>query len=414
MDRQIVYPGSIPLDTDLLAAQRNAMVALGYLAQATLGANTVVDGMACTPTSPASLTINVGPGCITALTVVDAAAFGTLGADAADPLLKIGVNTSSTSFTLTAPATSGQAINYLLQASFNETDAAPLVLPYYNAANPNQPFSGAQNNGVAQNTQRIQRVQLQLKPSAPANAGTQVTPVVDNGWVGLYVITVNFAQTQVTGNDIAVYPGAPFVSFKLNTLTPGFSRITPFTASGNFVVPNGCFAVKARVCGGGGGGGAGAPGYGGGGGGAGGYAEAIIPVSPGEVLPITVGGGGSPGCPNGPTAGTGGTSTVGSSLGATGGTGGGNAGTFAPGGPPGAGFGGQINAVGGYGSDGNAGLLTFAGNGGASHFGGGGRAACSGSQPQQNGAAYGAGGGACYSAGENGGFGAPGIVIVEY
>ena len=33
MDRNIVYPGSIPLDTDLLTVNRNTMIALGYLAQ---------------------------------------------------------------------------------------------------------------------------------------------------------------------------------------------------------------------------------------------------------------------------------------------------------------------------------------------------------------------------------------------
>ena len=65
MDRNIVYPGSIPLDTDLLNINRNNMVALGYLAQAVLGTSIVVDGLACAPTTPASLTVVVGPGSIT-------------------------------------------------------------------------------------------------------------------------------------------------------------------------------------------------------------------------------------------------------------------------------------------------------------------------------------------------------------
>ncbi len=30
MDRNIVYPGAIPLDTDLLSVNRNAMIALVY------------------------------------------------------------------------------------------------------------------------------------------------------------------------------------------------------------------------------------------------------------------------------------------------------------------------------------------------------------------------------------------------
>ncbi len=57
MDRILVYPGSIPLDTDMLNTNRNTMVALGYLAQAILGGNTVVDGLVCSPTAPASMTV---------------------------------------------------------------------------------------------------------------------------------------------------------------------------------------------------------------------------------------------------------------------------------------------------------------------------------------------------------------------
>jgi hypothetical protein len=37
MDRNIVYPGSIPLDTDLLSVNRNTMIGLGFLARAILG-----------------------------------------------------------------------------------------------------------------------------------------------------------------------------------------------------------------------------------------------------------------------------------------------------------------------------------------------------------------------------------------
>ena len=91
MDRQIVYPGSIPLDTDLLSIQRNVMVAMGYLAQATLGSTTIADGLACTPTSPASLSVVIGPGSITQFGVVDSEAFGSLPA-LSDPLVRIGVN----------------------------------------------------------------------------------------------------------------------------------------------------------------------------------------------------------------------------------------------------------------------------------------------------------------------------------
>lgn len=413
MDRQIIYPGSIPLDTDLLSIQRNTLVALGYLAQATLGSTTVVDGLACTPTAPASLTVSVGPGSITTLAVIDASPFGSLPADNTDPLVKTGINTGPVTFTLSTPTTSGQAINYLLQANLGENDSTPVVLPYYNAANPTQPFSGAANNGISQNTQRQQRVQLQLKPSPPANAGTQISPAVDSGWVGLYIITVSYGQTQIATSDIAVMPSAPFIGYKLNTLTPGFSRLRSFTASGSFIVPAGTTLLKARICGGGGGGGTGLPGMGGGGSGAGGYAEGVLPVLPGQAITVTVGSSGSAGVVNGNLAGAGGTSIFGP-LTATGGSAGANAAAFAPGGGPGYGSGGSFNVAGGYGSDGNGGNFVFPGNGGASFFGGGGRAASAGNAPQQNGQAYGSGAGACYGVNGNGGAGAPGIVILEY
>src|SRR5579883_3169780 len=122
MDRILVYPGSIPLDTDMLNTNRNSMIAIGYLAQAILGTDTIVDGLPCAPTAPASLTVTVGPGSITQFTVVDTIAYGSLPADTTDPLVKIGVNISPTSFTLTAPATSGQSVNYLIQAALQESD----------------------------------------------------------------------------------------------------------------------------------------------------------------------------------------------------------------------------------------------------------------------------------------------------
>ena len=170
MDRIIVYPGGIPLDTDLLSTNRNTMVAIGYLAQVVLGRGMVADGLACTPTAPASLTVTVAPGSIAQLSVLDALSYGSLPADSTDSLVKLGINTGPTSFALTAPTTSGQSVNYLIQATLQESDTAPIVLPYYNAANPSQPYSGPNNAGTAQNTQRIQRVQLELKAGAPAAA----------------------------------------------------------------------------------------------------------------------------------------------------------------------------------------------------------------------------------------------------
>ena len=51
MDRQIVYPGAIPLDTDVLSTGVDVMTAIGYLAQAALGTGTVCDGLAISQTT---------------------------------------------------------------------------------------------------------------------------------------------------------------------------------------------------------------------------------------------------------------------------------------------------------------------------------------------------------------------------
>ncbi len=417
MDRQFVYPGSIPLDTDLLNAQRNTMVALGALAQCILGTNPVVNGLLCVPTTPASLQVIVGPGSITTPAPIDVTPYGSLPATPTLTTLKMGINLGSTTFTVAPPAASGQAISWLVEAAFAEEDATPIVLPYYNAANPAQPYSGPSNNGGAQPTQRQQTVVLQCKPGAPAPAGSQLPPPVDQGWVGLWLITLGYGQTAVTAANITVVPGAPFLPFQLPQLTAGFSRQSVITLSGGWTVPQGVTQVRVRVIGGGGGGGGGSSSFSGGGGGAGGFAQAVVQITPGTTVPVTIGQGGTGGQP-GQTGSGGGSSTFGGILGATGGGGGGSNNPFSQGGAGGVG---QANGsvqnpltqFGGYGTDGYTGTTAPAGAGGASAMGGGGRGA-SGGGAAANGQASGSGGGGAYGGSVPGGQGANGLVIVEY
>jgi len=417
MDRNIVYPGSIPLDTDILYPGRNAMVGIAALTAATLGLGTIADGLACTPTSPASLTVNVAPGSITQLTTVDATAYGSLAADLTDQIMKTGINLQATSFSLTAPASSGQSVNYLIEAAFAETDTDATVLPYVNAANPSVPYSGPANSGTAQNTQRIQRVQLQLKPGAAAAAGTQTTPAVDTGWVGLYVITVNYGQSAITGSNIATIPGAPFLAYKLPALRPGFATMQVFTASGNFTVPSDVTTIRVTAIGGGGAGGYHSTMPSGGGGAGGRVVGTIGGLVAGAVVAVTIGAAAA--APVSPGAGaTGGTSSFGSYIAATGG-GGGQGGTvpsFAlAGGGGGGGSGGQVTYVGSDGSD----CIVVACRGGDGGGPGNGRAT-SGPLSGTNAGGYGGGGGGggCSTGtgpvGSAGGAGAPGLVIVEY
>ena len=151
-----------------------------------------------------------GPGSITQLSVIDTLAYGSLPADTIDLLVKQGIDLTATSFTLAPPATSNQSINYLIQAALLENDTNPVVLPYYNAANPAQPYSGPNNSGVAQNTWRVQRVQLQVKAGAAAISGSQATPPIDNGWVGLYVVTVRTVRRRSVRQVLRNWPPRRF------------------------------------------------------------------------------------------------------------------------------------------------------------------------------------------------------------
>jgi hypothetical protein len=415
MDRQIVYPGSIPLDTDLLSVQRNVLVALGYLAQATLGSNAVVDGLACLPSQPASMTVNVGPGSITQFGAVDVTAFGSLPAEPGEPLVRMGVNVNSASFALSAPLVPGQAINYLIEASLLEEDSTPVILPYFNALNPAQPFSGPAGAGNAQNTQRLQSVQLQLKAGAPGTSGSQPTPAVDAGWVGLYIITATYGQNTIGSGSISVLPAAPFISYKLPQLSPGTRNLRAFTPTtqGNWSVPSGTNAVRLRIWGGGGAGGGGFSGAGGGGAG-GGYSEGFYAVAPGQNIAVTVGSGGA-------GSGTaGGASTFGSIASASGGLGGGNGAAGAGGvggGSGGAGAGTGVLQTGLLGGDGLVlGAALLGGSGGAS-FGGAGAlgvvAASLVNAGGRGGSSPGGGGGGGIGSG-SGGAGGAGLVIVEW
>ncbi len=415
MDRQIVYPGSIPLDTDLLNVQRNTMIAIGYLAQATLGSGVVVDGLGCVPATPASLAIVIGPGSITQLSPIDSNSFGSLGADANDPLVKMGVNVTGLQFALQPPPSSGQAVNHLVQVGFGELDTASLVLPYYNAANPAQPFSGVNNTGTAQNTQRLQRVVVQVKPGVPAPAGSQVTPTADPGFTAIWSITVGYGAQQVTGSGIVQVPGAPFIGTKIPQLTPGYRNMAAFGAgsSGPWVTPNGIRLVKLRIWGGGGAGGTGNGGAAGGGSG-GGFSEAYVGVQPGQAYQVTVANGGAA------AGAAGGTSSFGNLASASGG-GGGGSGSAGAGGAgsnlPGSGFGPGFGTAGSSGQSGSATSGCCIGGQGGGSFGNAGSAAVVGGTASSLSGLAGAGPGAGGSGGiggGSGGAGGSGLVVVEW
>ena len=410
MDRIIVYPGSIPQDTDLLGTNRNVMLALHALIAATLGTTTTVDGLGVAPTMPASLNVVISQGSITQYGPVDITGYGSIAADTTDQIVKQAIQLDPVTLSVAAPVTPGTTIAYLLEASFNEADTDPVVLPYYNAANPTQPYLGPGNAGSAQNTLRQQSVLLQLKAGAAAVSGSQTVPPLDPGWVALAAIEVPYGTTVIDTTLIFVQPGTRTTSFKLPDLRPGFAAAATFTSSGSFVVPANVTRAKVTVIGGGGAGGTHAT-LPGGGGGAGG--QAIVWLSgfvPGSSIPVTVGAGGQPSSGAG-SGGTGGSSSFGSYASATGGQGGeGGSGSATPtGGAGGSGVGGAVNLAGSWGGDASP-ASGRGGDGGAPGAGKGGSGAVGQNAPLNGVGGGGGGGGAALAGGAGGG----GLVVVEY
>lgn len=211
MDRQIIYPGAIPLETDLLNTNKYTMVALSKLSAAMMGTNTYLRGLTCAPTSPASMVITVDSGEIYSVQNVDTTAYSSIAADTTNTILKQGIILSQTSFTLTAPTTSGQSVNYLVQVTYSDVDSGATVLPYYNAANPSVAYSGPNNAGTAQNTVRSGVCTVDLKAGVAATTGTQTTPSVDTGYTAAWVITVAQGATTITASNISLAANAPFL-----------------------------------------------------------------------------------------------------------------------------------------------------------------------------------------------------------
>lgn len=237
MDRTITYPGAIPEETDILSGNRYAMVGLGMLTLDLLGSSTAVTGLACTPTTPAGLNILIAAGRLYSLQNVDNTAYSSLAADTAHQILKQGILPDPVQLACPAPGTFGFSTNYLIQAAYQDSDTGLTTLPYYNAANPDQPFSGPENSGVAQATARQGIVSVTVKAGTSATTGTQTTPSPDVGNVGLYVVTVANGQTAINAGNISTLLTAPFLTPLLTQLQAQRIRLTANTTF--FVSPTG-------------------------------------------------------------------------------------------------------------------------------------------------------------------------------
>ena len=69
---------------------RDTMIAMGKLQQALYGTTTQFNGLACTPTAPASMQVQVAAGEVYAYVNIDDTAFGALASDTTHQILKQG------------------------------------------------------------------------------------------------------------------------------------------------------------------------------------------------------------------------------------------------------------------------------------------------------------------------------------
>jgi hypothetical protein len=171
------------------------------------------------------------------------------GHGASNPQQRIRLDTFTTD-TFAAPVTSGQSINYLIAAQYQDSDISldpttgnsPVVLQFYNSTNPSSPWPGPNNCGSTSNTFRDDAIAYQIKAGVAATTGSQVTPTPDAGWTGLWVVTVPFGASTLTGSNISQYTGAPILpsgllqSILTSNLTYGIDNSTA-NVQASFPIP---------------------------------------------------------------------------------------------------------------------------------------------------------------------------------
>lgn len=201
------------------AQDQNTMVALAKLSAAMFGTSGVVNGLACTQQTVANMTVQIGAGEIYQMEPIEATTCGTLPVNTANNILKQGIQLGTyNTAAFTAPGT-GLSVNYLIQAQYQDQDlsldpttgATPVVLQFYNSANPTVPWSGPNNTGASSYTFRDGVIAYQILPGTAATTGTQTTPVPSSGWIGLWVVTVANGQSSITNSNISKYSNAPIL-----------------------------------------------------------------------------------------------------------------------------------------------------------------------------------------------------------
>ncbi len=206
MNRQIIYSGAIPSETDILHTEKHGLIGLAKLAEVLFGTSPGVNGLSVISTYPTSLQVLVNPGQIYSMAPVDSTSYSSLASDN-HSVLKQGLLLDAIAVSCPAPGTSGQSINYLIQATYQDLDGVAAVLPYYNASNPSVALNGPGGSNTAQNTVRQGICSVTAKAGTAAATGTQATPNPDAGNIGIAVVTVENGQTAIDASCISAYSG---------------------------------------------------------------------------------------------------------------------------------------------------------------------------------------------------------------
>jgi len=221
MKRPLTYVGQQVYEWAFSAPAQYAMTALAKVCQSMFGTTTTVNGLACSPTSPASMAVLMGPGEIYQMASLEATVAGTLPVDTTHQILKQGIQLDNyTTATFSAPTSSGQSVAYLIQAQYQDSDISidpttgttPVVLQFYNSTTPATPWAGPNDSGSTSTTFRDGVIAYSIKAGVAATTGSQVTPTPDSGYVGLSVVTVAYGQTTITTANISAYANAPRLS----------------------------------------------------------------------------------------------------------------------------------------------------------------------------------------------------------
>lgn len=287
--------------------------------------------------------------------------------------------------------------------------------------------------GTAANANVLSNSAYQALPARTAgfSSGVAKSEELNSAWRQASVIASVLAQfiADKTGQDVLDNGDLLTLQANLNSamLIAGTGRLLntqSFRASGTYTPTAGTKKIRITMTGGGGGGGgcqaaSSAETFSGAGGGAGGTIITTFLLTGAVSYPVIIGAGGAGG--NGPANGSDGGATTFGALVATGGGGAGkSSASNTAGGSGGTPLTGDIRIAGGYGNDGQSGVLFLTGSGGASYFGGGGRSGAGAGTGGGgvSGSAPGTGGGGAYDPAYSGlsgrgGNGAAGIVIIE-